>query len=145
MSVNRVKQLEAQGVLSREASLDENRERYIRHMRAVKGGQGPQKERLDAARAALAEQELAVRERRLVPATDQDRVVIALTSVTSSRLLGLSTALAPELAVEGTVEGCARIVAAGIEEALSDLAGAGREAVARAGEAVAAGGEAEIH
>jgi hypothetical protein len=131
MSVTRVHQFEVQGVLVRGATLDENRERYIMHLRARKGGVTDERTRLDAARAEMTELQVLERRRELVPATEGDHIAIGLATLTSGRLQGVGASLGPELAAETTAAGCQALVDGAIHEALRDLADAGSAAVER--------------
>lgn len=93
----------------------------------------PQRERarLDAARAALAEQELQKRSGELVPAVDVEYSLITLSTAVSGRLQGIPSQLGPELAGEATAADCERLVRDAIHTALHDLADAGDAAQRR--------------
>lgn len=96
---------------------------------------------LSAERARLAKQQAdaqalknAQQRGELVPAADQDSALIGLSTVVSSRLQGMGTALAPKLAAEPKPARCQRLVDDAIEAALSDLAREGERAAQRARE-----------
>jgi hypothetical protein len=131
LSVTKVAEYEKRGVIVRASSLDENRVAYIRHLRERKGGITDERARLDAARAKLAEQEFKKRSGDLVPATDQDRVVIALATSASARLQAIAARIAQALAAERDPARCRELVANAIDAALRELAEEGQRAAER--------------
>lgn len=141
LSTTRVKEYLAKGVIPREGTLDEIRVAYIRHLRARKGGVTDERTRLDAAKADVEEMRGAKMRGELVPATDQARVVIALSSVTASRMRAIPVRVAPDLAAESDRSRCREIVESAIDEALYDLAAAGSAAA----EAADGGGAPAVH
>lgn len=94
----------------------------------------PQAERARFDRARADAVELKNRQVRgeLVPAADQDRAVIALATLTSSRLQGIPAAIAQELAATRKPAEAHAIVERAIHAALHELADAGQAAIERA-------------
>src|SRR5262245_56193877 len=128
LSLTRVSILQNEGVLPKGESLDAIRVAYIRHLRKKKGGVTDERSRLDAAKADLAELELAERRGELVPAVDQDAALIALATAVQARILAVPAKTATQLAADTTPDGCEAIQRRALYAALHDLAEAGRHA-----------------
>lgn len=93
----------------------------------------PAKERakLDAAKREMLELQISEKRRSLVPSADVDHGYIALATTTSALMLSIPSAIALELASEADPSKCQDILEKAIHAALTDLAEAGRRAVAR--------------
>ncbi len=93
-------------------------------------GLDPQREKakLDSERAKLAQLQVAERKGELVPALEVEETLVALASSTASRLLGIASKCAQELAAIDTPSGCQAVVEAAIVDALTDLTSASDEA-----------------
>lgn len=96
----------------------------------VSEGEARRRKRL--AEALLLELQLARERGEVVPASDMDVALIAITTATSARLRGVPAKVALELAAESNAAACHGILEREIHRALHDLADAGQRAVERA-------------
>jgi hypothetical protein len=87
--------------------------------------------RLDAAKAELAELELAKRRGELIDPAEAERILIALFGALSQRLQAIPRKAAPELAAESSPARCELIVEGLIHEALHDVDGEAAKAAKR--------------
>jgi phage terminase Nu1 subunit (DNA packaging protein) len=83
------------------------------------------KRQLEAELLAL---QLARARGEVIPVTDVDMVLIALMTLTKTKILNAPHRLAPELAAEGTVAGCFKLLDDALRDALHEIADAGEAA-----------------
>jgi phage terminase Nu1 subunit (DNA packaging protein) len=148
LSVRAVMDLLRRGVLPRaerqQLSLEACRVSYIRHLREKAAGRGgttlvEERAALDATKREMLELQIAEKRGDLVDADEYDRALVELSTATSARIQSIPTALALELATESDPSRCKSVLKAALDDALGDLAEAGRKAAARASRAVRAG------
>jgi hypothetical protein len=89
------------------------------------------KRQLEAELLAL---QLARERGDVIPANEVDLVLIALMTLTKTKILNVPPRLAPELATESTVPGCFALLNDALYDALTEIADAG-EAAQRAADA----------
>lgn len=123
LSTTKVKEYIGSGVIPRGATLDVARVAYIRHLRERKGGVTDERDRLDAARADLAELDLAVRRGELVRRQDVIDLWAARIAACKTRLRAIPKRLA--VLVPGFTRAMAVAALKLIDEALHELAGDG--------------------
>jgi hypothetical protein len=121
LSVSRVREYFSRGTFPRDATLDEIRVAYLRHLRARQGGVTRERDRLDAARANLAELQLKERRGELIDRGDVESIGAGIMSVTVQRMMGLRN-IAPEVRSAGSDAEAATILERAVREALSDIA-----------------------
>lgn len=90
---------------------------------------------LDATKREMLELQIGEKRGELVSADELDRAVIELSTATSARIQSIPDALALEVATETDPSKCKAVLKGALDDALEDLARAGREAVSRAARA----------
>jgi phage terminase Nu1 subunit (DNA packaging protein) len=137
LSTRWIRRLTASGVLAKGArglyDLDANRLSYLEHLRGVAAGRTPQNGDggldLVAERARLAKEQAdqtalknAVARGELLPSGEVETAWTALASAMRSRMLGVPSSIAAELAAASTAAACHKITESAIHEALTALA-----------------------
>jgi len=140
LSARSVRELRDAGAIPdpAQATLDELRVAYLRHMRTVAAGRttsgplDPRQERaaLDQARREAQELRNAQERGELVPGDDLQRTLVHLAMATRSRILAVPSKLAQALAAAESPAQAHKIVEEALCEALEELADEGERAQA---------------
>lgn len=130
LSVRSVASLQADGIIPKDASLDDCRVSYIRNLRERAAGRAAKGEGLDLTteRALLAraqreklEREIAAMDRKLIPSEEVEADLIQVFSTIRAKLLALPSRMAP-LVASSTIPEAHEALKGVIYEALTDLA-----------------------